>query len=229
MSASLSTATRVFRIASSSSRARLLTAPRASGSFFGSIGPRAYSATATDATNGATASSSSGDAGAEADVKSKIAAKDEEIADLTSRLRYAQADFVNLQKISAREKEQTASYAISNLARDLITTVDVLSLALKSVPETVLKATPKDASSIPHLKQLHDGVTMTHRQLLQTLAKFGVTPFDPTGEPFDPNHHEALYEAPVPGKEPGSVIECSKLGYKIKERTLRAAQVGVAR
>lgn len=70
---------------------------------------------------------------------------------------------------------------------------------------------------------------MTQRQLLQTLAKYGVTPFDPTGEPFDPNHHEALYEAPVPGKEPGSVIECSKVGYKIKDRTLRAAQVGVAR
>lgn len=69
---------------------------------------------------------------------------------------------------------------------------------------------------------------MTHRMLLQTLSKYGVKPFDPTGEKFDPNEHEALYQAPIPGKEPGTVIDTQKIGYKIKDRVLRAAQVGVA-
>lgn len=69
---------------------------------------------------------------------------------------------------------------------------------------------------------------MTQRLLLQTLFKYHVKPFDPTGDVFDPNHHEALYQAPVPGKEPGTVIDCQKTGYKIKDRVLRAAQVGVA-
>ena len=52
-------------------------------------------------------------------------------------------------------------------------------------------------------------------------------PFDPTGEAFDPNKHEALYQAPIPGKTPGTVLECQKVGYTIKDRVLRAAQVGV--
>jgi len=78
------------------------------------------------------------------------------------------------------------------------------------------------------LQELHQGVEITQRQLLQTLFKYHVKPFDPTGDAFDPNHHEALYQAPVPGKTPGTVIDCQKIGYKIKDRVLRAAQVGVA-
>ncbi len=79
-----------------------------------------------------------------------------------------------------------------------------------------------------HLQELHHGVEMTQRLLSQTLFKYQVKPYDPTGDKFDPNKHEALYQAPVPGKEPGTVIDCQKVGYTIKDRVLRAAQVGVA-
>lgn len=134
----------------------------------------------------------------------------------------------------------------------MLETVDVLSLALKSVPEAVLKpsaqqspesssapSTPLESSSTSsssvqptktaqeYLAELHHGVEMTHRLLLSTLFKYHVKPFDPTGDKFDPNRHEALYQAPIPGKEPGTVLECQKSGYTIKDRTLRAAQVGV--
>jgi molecular chaperone GrpE len=78
-----------------------------------------------------------------------------------------------------------------------------------------------------YLQELHHGVEMTQRLLLQTLFKYQVKPFDPTGDKFDPNKHEALYQVPVPGKEPGTVIDCQKVGYTIKDRVLRAAQVGV--
>lgn len=78
------------------------------------------------------------------------------------------------------------------------------------------------------MTELHQGVEITQRQLMQTLFKYHVKPFDPTGDVFDPNKHEALYQAPVPGKEPGTVIDCQKTGYTIKDRILRAAQVGVA-
>lgn len=108
----------------------------------------------------------------------------------------------------------------------------MLAIALKSVPETALKqSTPSDTSAPKspdaYLADLHQGVEMTHRLLLQTLFKYHVKPFDPTGEKFDPNRHEALYQAPIPGKEPGTVLECQKTGYTIKDRVLRAAQVGV--
>jgi molecular chaperone GrpE len=148
-----------------------------------------------------------------------------------------------LQRNAAREKEQTRDFAITKFAGDLLETVDVLTIALKSVPEQALKQPdtttsdpsapstpepplPKDHAT--YLKELHTGVEMTQRLLQQTLFKYHVKPFDPTGDVFDPNHHEALYQAPVPGKEPGTVIDCQKIGYKIKDRVLRAAQVGVA-
>jgi molecular chaperone GrpE len=148
---------------------------------------------------------------------------------------------LNLQRNAAREKEQTRDFAITRFAGDLLETVDVLSLALKSVPESVLtspadasspnsaqSSSPDDKSPSVYLQELHRGVEMTQRLLLQTLFKYHVKPFDPTDDKFDPNKHEALYQAPVPGKEPGTVIDCQKIGYTIKDRVLRAARVGVA-
>lgn len=169
-------------------------------------------------------------------------------------MRYLQADFLNLQRNAAREKEQTKDFAISRFAGDLLETVDVLALALKSVPQSIVTAPPPESSPSPstpsagssttsdpgffshsndksptvHLQELYTGVEMTHRLLLQTLFKYQIKPFDPTGDKFDPNRHEALYQAPIPGKEPGTVIDCQKIGYTIKDRVLRAAQVGVA-
>ncbi len=158
---------------------------------------------------------------------------------LQGRLRYLQADFLNLQRNAAREKEQARDFAITRFAGDLLETVDVLSLALKSIPKSAVTPPPQsaDASSPPsspdqktadaHLRDLYEGVEATQRLLLHTLFKHHVKPFDPTGEAFDPNKHEALYQAPIPGKTPGSVLECQKVGYTIKDRVLRAAQVGV--
>jgi molecular chaperone GrpE len=158
-----------------------------------------------------------------------------------------QADFLNLQRNAAREKEQTRDFAITRFASDLLETADVLSLALKSIPQSVVTPPNSTSSSTPssntsssptelpptkthqeYLQELYSGVELTQRQLLQTLFKYHVKPFDPTGERFDPNLHEALYQAPIPDKEPGTVIDCQKIGYMIKDRVLRAAQVGVA-
>ncbi|OBZ69071.1 GrpE, mitochondrial [Grifola frondosa] len=171
----------------------------------------------------------------------KLKAEEAKVADVTGRLRYLQADFLNLQRNAAREKEQARDFAISRFASDLLETVDVLAMALKSVPKSALSTPPSDASSPAqsspdppseksaqtHLSELYEGVDATHRLLLHTLFKHHVKPFDPTGEKFDPNRHEALYQAPIPNKEPGTVLECQKTGFMIKDRVLRAAQVGV--
>lgn len=172
----------------------------------------------------------------ETELLKTIKAKEAETTDLKSRLQYLQADFLNLQRNASREKEQQRDFAITRFAGDLLETVDVLALALKSVPESVFAQTnsPSSDSSSPdsksvqtYLKELHQGVDMTHRLLLSTLFKYHIKPFDPTGDKFDPNQHEAMYQAPIPGKEPGTILECQKTGYMIKDRLLRAAQVGV--
>ncbi|KAF7304888.1 Mitochondrial grpe [Mycena kentingensis (nom. inval.)] len=165
-------------------------------------------------------------------LQEELAKSQKEAADYLDRLRYLQADFLNLQRNSAREREKTRDFAISNFAADLLETTDVLSLALKSVPESALAETQSDApptkSPSDYLRELHNGLDLTQRQLLQTLFKYHIKPFDPTGDVFDPNRHEALYQAPIPGKTPGTVIDCQKTGFTIRDRVLRAAQVGVA-
>jgi molecular chaperone GrpE len=98
------------------------------------------------------------------------------------------------------------------------------------VPEPLRKAPAGEvASDDPRkaLAEFYDGVDLTSKSILSMLKTHGVTQFDPTGEKFNPNEHEAMFQAPIPGKEPGTVLECSKMGFKIKDRILRAAQVGV--
>ncbi|KAI0673002.1 GrpE-domain-containing protein [Trametes maxima] len=171
----------------------------------------------------------------------KLKAEEAKVADCMSRLRYLQADYLNLQRNAAREKEQARDFAISKFAKDLLETVDVLSMALKSVPKELVtpppdssdaasssaSTPPAEKSAETHLRDLYEGVESTQRLLLHTLFKHHVKPFDPLGEKFDPNLHEALYQVPIPDKEPGSVFDVQKVGYMIKDRVLRAAQVGV--
>lgn len=143
----------------------------------------------------------------------------------------------NLVRTTAKDKATTKAYAIESFARDIINNIDILQLALNAVPadkRTVPKSRSRSSSSsesgdssAKDLADLFLGVSMTKDGLEKTLSRHGVTSFDPTGEKFDPNFHEALYQAPVPGKEPGSVLECQKKGWKLKDRLVRPAQVGV--
>ncbi len=118
--------------------------------------------------------------------------------------------------------EQTSQFAIQKFAKDLLDTADVLQMALDAVPKDEI-----EKSKI--VKDLFTGVSLTKSELLKSFKRFGIESFDPTGEKFDPNMHQALFQAPVAGKEAGTVFQTTKVGYKIHERVLRPAQVGVVR
>lgn len=158
----------------------------------------------------------------------QLEGKNKTIAELKDARLRTLADFENLQKISTREKAQAKDFALTSFARDLVSSIDILSLALKSVPEHKLAPHPTtDVPPNPELVQLHEGVSLTKKEIERVLKRHGVVAFDPVGEVFDPNFHEALYQAPVPGKEPGTVLETQEIGYRIKDRLLRPAKVGV--
>ncbi|KAG8861356.1 Mitochondrial matrix cochaperone [Serendipita sp. 411] len=106
-----------------------------------------------------------------------------------------------------------------------------------AAPSTTSSTTTTASTSTPD-SALLQGIDLTHRILLSTLASHNIKPFNPLGEPFDPNWHEALFEVPqavarvtpaMQGKDvkPGLIMDTFKVGYKIKDRCLRAAQVGV--
>lgn len=115
------------------------------------------------------------------------------------------------------------SPGIQGFCKDLLEVADILEKATESVPKEEV------TSQNPHLKNLYDGLVMTEVQIQKVFTKHGLAKLNPDGQKFDPYEHEALFHAPVEGKEPGTVAIVTKVGYKLHGRTLRPALVGVAK
>ncbi len=153
-------------------------------------------------------------------VLDKLRAENEELKDKALR---AVAEMENLRRRTAREIADTRSYAVANFARDLLGVGDNLQRAIQAVSEE------KRESGSEEFMQLLEGVELTERELLKALEKAGVTKFNPEGEKFDPNLHQAMFEMPDESKPANSVAQVVQEGYKIGDRVLRPAMVGVAK
>ncbi|KAF7728030.1 Mitochondrial matrix cochaperone [Apophysomyces ossiformis] len=171
-------------------------------------------------------------ASANEDLLKQLAEKDKKIAELQDAYLRTLADQENLRERSRKELESTKEYAIQKFAKDLLDTVDILNMALTSVPtelrakETAVQV--KDTEKLAdQFSNLYTGVSMTEAELVKTLKRHGVERDNPEGEVFDPNKHQALFQAPIPDKEAGTIFAVQKMGYMIKGRVLRPAQVGV--
>jgi molecular chaperone GrpE len=139
--------------------------------------------------------------------------------DMRDRFMRALADAENARKRGERDRREAEQYGGSKLARDLLPVYDNLRRAL-DVATDQQKA---DASA------LIEGVQLTLRELLNVLTKHGVTPIVPDmGEAFDPQLHQAMFEAPVPGTKAGQIIQVMTEGFLLHDRLLRPAQVGVS-
>jgi molecular chaperone GrpE len=146
-----------------------------------------------------------------------------EAADARDKMLRTLAEMENLRKRTAREVSDARTYGISGFARDVIDIADNLQRALDAVPAEAR------AAADPGLKALIEGVELTERSLHNALEKNGVRKFDPAGEKFDPNVHQAMYEIPDPSVPAGTIAQVIQSGYMIGERVLRPALVGVAK
>ena len=88
---------------------------------------------------------------------------------------------------------------------------------------------PSEGHRRSGLKAFIEGVELTERSLLNTLEKNGVKKFDPSGEKFDPNFQQAMYEVPDASVPSGTVVQVVQAGFMIGERVLRPALVGVSK
>jgi molecular chaperone GrpE len=166
-----------------------------------------------------------GDAGAKAgdgESARTVAVLEGRIADLTDRLLRAHAEMDNLRKRTERDKEDTAKYAISKFAREVLAVGDNLQRATAAVP-------PGAADADPALKALVDGVSMTEREFLNVLERNGVKRIDPEGQPFNPHQHQAMIEVEQPEVAAGTVVQVYAPGYILEDRVLRPAMVVVAK
>jgi molecular chaperone GrpE len=146
-----------------------------------------------------------------------------EAADARDKMLRTLAEMENLRKRTAREVSDARTYGISGFARDVLDIADNLQRALDAVPAEAR------AAADPGLKALIEGVELTERSLHNALEKNGVRKFDPAGEKFDPNVHQAMYEVPDPLVPAGTIAQVIQSGYMIGDRVLRPALVGVAK
>lgn len=138
------------------------------------------------------------------------------------------ADFRNLQERAARDQKSARDFAIQKFAKDLVDSVDNLDRALIMGQEKI-KALEGTQQKNEDLANFYEGVKMTEGLMLQTLTKHGLERFDPEGEKFNANEHEATFMAPQPDKEDNSVFHVQQKGFKLNGRVLRAAKVGVVK
>ena len=151
-----------------------------------------------------------------------VAALRAEAADLKDKLLRAHAEVENIRKRAEREREETAKYAVTRFARDIVNVGDNFQRAIDAVP-------PGAAEQDAALKSFLDGVTMTERELLNVLERYGIRRVQPVGEPFNPHLHQAVMEIQRSDVPAGTVVQVFQAGFTIEDRVLRPAMVAVAK
>ena len=153
------------------------------------------------------------------------AAADEEAsgdAALKDQLLRALADAENARRRARKDVEEARTYAISRFAQDLLGVADNLGRALESIP-----AERREGDEA--VKAIAEGIEMTAREFDSVLGRHGISKIDPLGEKFDYNLHQALFEIADTDQPDGTVVQVAQTGYRIGDRLLRAAMVGVAK
>jgi molecular chaperone GrpE len=138
--------------------------------------------------------------------------------DFRDRYLRSAAELDNVRKRARRDVAAAESRGIARLARELLPALDNFERALAA------------AESVPENADHHltDGIRLVQSELLGALARVGIEPDSPKGEAFDPHRHEAVAQQPVPGTEPGTIVEVFQSGYRHGEALLRPAKVVVA-
>lgn len=148
------------------------------------------------------------------EIEALVAERDE----YRDRFMRALADAENSRKRADKDRRDAEQYGGSRLARDLLPVHDNLTRAL-TISDEQRAAAPA----------LIEGVELTLRELENIFQRHGIKVIAPAvGERFDPQIHEAMFEAPVPGTVAGNIIQVMNNGFMLHDRLLRAAQVGVS-
>ncbi len=151
----------------------------------------------------------------------RIAALESELADAKDKMMRALAEAENARRRAVKDRDDAGKYAVSSFARDLLDFSDNFHRALAAIPS--------DLHTDERIAVIITGLEAMDSNLLKTFDKHGIKKIEPLDEPFNPNFHEVMFEAPVPGKPGGIVIQVVEAGYVIADRLLRAAKVGISK
>jgi molecular chaperone GrpE len=159
----------------------------------------------------------------ERDAFAVIEALNAENGQLKDRILRTLAEMENLRRRTEREVSDAKTYGVTSFARDVLSVVDNLARALEHLPAEAR------AAAEPQIQSVIEGVELTARDLEAVLGRHGVKKLDPKGQKFDPNFHQAIFEAPDETVPAGTVSQVVQAGWTIGDRVLRPAMVGISK
>ncbi len=131
----------------------------------------------------------------------------------------AQAEMQNVRRRAERDVENAHKFALDKFSSDLLPIIDSLERAMDAAESVETEA----------VKGMKDGIELTLKMFVDTLAKHGIEQLNPTGEPFNPEFHQAMSMVPNPDMEPNSVMAVMQKGYRLHGRLVRPAMVVVSK
>ncbi|WP_323665146.1 nucleotide exchange factor GrpE [Aliarcobacter butzleri] len=152
-------------------------------------------------------------------LEEKVARLESELKESEEKFLRAYADFENMKKRLEKEKYQAIDYASEKFAKDLLTPLDTLEMALNSAKADV------DANEL--LEKLKEGIELTLKNFIMTFEKHNITKVETDGE-FDPNVHNAVMQVDSAEHNSGQIVQELQKGYVLKDRLLRPSMVSIA-
>ena len=152
----------------------------------------------------------------------RIAEMEAELAAAKDQMLRALAEAENTRRRAERDRQEATKYGAVGIARDLLSVSDNLRRALEALPEDA-----RDSEG--WARDLITGVELIEREFLDAFGKHGVVKMEPLGQPFDHNFHQAMFEMEDLEKPAGTVVQQMQPGYRLHDRLLRAAMVGVSK
>jgi len=155
-------------------------------------------------------------------LEEQIATLQQELLESRERTMRALADAENTRKRAVKDRDDAGKFAIAKFARSLLDFSDNFERAIDAIPDDIKSVDPRVTNVV-------EGIEAMQRELEDVFSKNSIQKIEPLDEVFDANFHEVMFEAPVPGKAAGIIIQVIEPGYVLNERLLRAAKVGIAK
>lgn len=152
----------------------------------------------------------------------RIAELEVQLAQMKDQWVRAAAETENVRKRAERDQQETARYAATGFARDMVNVLENVKRAAESIT-----AEKREANEL--LKTIGDGLDMTVAELSGIFERHGIKRIDPMGEKFDHNLHQAVVQVEQPNTEPNTVIQVVQAGYVMHDRLLKPAMVAVTK
>ncbi|HBE9724815.1 nucleotide exchange factor GrpE [Clostridioides difficile] len=150
------------------------------------------------------------------DINSKLAEKklQDELDELNDKYQRLQAEYANYRRRTQQEKETIGVFANEKIITELIPVIDSMERALDACED-------KEDT-------MYKGISLVHKQLIDTLVKFGVEEIEAESKEFDPNLHLAVMQESVDGIEANQIVMVLQKGYKLGTKVVRPSMVKVS-